>query len=83
MTSDFDIIVIGGGHAGIEASHICAMMGLKTALVTISFETIAQMSCNPAIGGLGKRTWPARWTLWAALCVWPPTIPDCSTAFSI
>ncbi|MBP5627018.1 tRNA uridine-5-carboxymethylaminomethyl(34) synthesis enzyme MnmG [bacterium] len=54
MTSDFDIIVIGGGHAGIEASHICAMMGLKTALVTISFETIAQMSCNPAIGGLGK-----------------------------
>ena len=54
MTSDFDIIVIGGGHAGIEASHICARMGLKTALVTISFETIAQMSCNPAIGGLGK-----------------------------
>lgn len=54
MTSDFDIIVIGGGHAGIEASHICAKMGLKTALVTISFETIAQMSCNPAIGGLGK-----------------------------
>lgn len=54
MTSDFDIIVIGGGHAGIEASHICARMGLKTALVTISIETIAQMSCNPAIGGLGK-----------------------------
>ena len=54
MTASFDIIVIGGGHAGIEASHICARMGLKTALVTISFETIAQMSCNPAIGGLGK-----------------------------
>ena len=54
MTASFDIIVIGGGHAGIEASHICAKMGLKTALVTISFETIAQMSCNPAIGGLGK-----------------------------
>ena len=54
MAADFDIVVIGGGHAGIEASHICAKMGLKTALVTISKRTIAQMSCNPAIGGLGK-----------------------------
>ena len=54
MAADFDIVVIGGGHAGIEASHICAKMGLKTALVTISKRTVAQMSCNPAIGGLGK-----------------------------
>ena len=54
MSLAFDILVIGGGHAGIEASHIASVMGLKTVLLTISKKTIAQMSCNPAIGGLGK-----------------------------
>lgn len=54
MSLEFDILVVGGGHAGIEASHIAAVMGLKTALLTISESTVAQMSCNPAIGGLGK-----------------------------
>lgn len=51
---DFDVIVIGGGHAGCEAAYASASMGLKTCLLTISFDTIAQMSCNPAIGGLAK-----------------------------
>src|SRR4051794_29068114 len=50
----FDVIVIGGGHAGCEAASAAARMGAKTALVTHRFATIGAMSCNPAIGGLGQ-----------------------------
>ncbi|MEH6737159.1 MAG: tRNA uridine-5-carboxymethylaminomethyl(34) synthesis enzyme MnmG [Sulfitobacter sp.] len=50
----FDVIVIGGGHAGTEAAHASARMGANTALLTMSRDTIGVMSCNPAIGGLGK-----------------------------
>src|SRR5580693_7263210 len=50
----FDVIVIGGGHAGCEAASAAARMGATTALVTHRFATIGVMSCNPAIGGLGK-----------------------------
>lgn len=50
----FDVIVIGGGHAGADAAHASARMGAKTALLTMSKATIGVMSCNPAIGGLGK-----------------------------
>src|SRR5205809_5615320 len=50
----FDVIVIGGGHAGCEAAAAAARLGAKTALVTHRFTTIGAMSCNPAIGGLGK-----------------------------
>jgi tRNA uridine 5-carboxymethylaminomethyl modification enzyme len=50
----YDVIVIGAGHAGCEAAHACARMGLKTAMVTMNLDLIAQMSCNPAIGGIAK-----------------------------
>ena len=53
-TNEFDCIVIGAGHAGVEAAHAAATIGAKTCLITISKDTIAKMSCNPAVGGLGK-----------------------------
>ena len=54
MDSRFDVIVIGGGHAGCEAAAAAARMGAQTALLTHRFATVGAMSCNPAIGGLGK-----------------------------
>jgi tRNA uridine 5-carboxymethylaminomethyl modification enzyme len=51
---DYDVIVVGAGHAGCEAASAASRMGLRTILITIHLETIAQMSCNPAIGGLAK-----------------------------
>lgn len=54
MTFTFDVIVIGAGHAGCEAAHAAAMLGVRTLLITIDMNKIAQMSCNPAVGGIAK-----------------------------
>ena len=54
MQEIYDVVVIGAGHAGCEAARACARMGLKTAMVTMNLDLIAQMSCNPAVGGIAK-----------------------------
>src|ERR1700742_3206573 len=54
MQRTYDIIVIGAGHAGCEAARACARLGLNTAMVTMTLDLIAQMSCNPAVGGIAK-----------------------------
>src|SRR6187551_361295 len=54
MFPDYDVIVVGAGHAGCEAAAAAANMGSKVLLITINMQTIAQMSCNPAMGGIAK-----------------------------
>src|SRR6202011_6424530 len=54
MQERYDVVVIGAGHAGCEAARAAARMGLRTAMVTMNLDLIAQMSCNPAVGGLAK-----------------------------
>lgn len=54
MATRYEVIIIGAGHAGCEAARACARLGLKTAMITMNLDLIAQMSCNPAIGGIAK-----------------------------
>src|SRR3954453_18917033 len=54
LTFDYDVVVVGAGHAGSEAGLAAARLGLRTALLTMNADAVAQMSCNPAIGGVAK-----------------------------
>src|SRR5215472_13824320 len=54
MQVRYDAVVIGAGHAGCEAARACARIGLRTAMITMNLDLIAQMSCNPAVGGIAK-----------------------------
>ena len=55
FSEQYDVVVVGAGHAGCEAAMAASRMGLKTALITMNMDLIAQMSCNPAVGGGGVR----------------------------
>src|SRR3981189_2743057 len=54
MQSRYDVVIVGAGHAGCEAARACARLGLRTAMITMNIDLIAQMSCNPAVGGITK-----------------------------
>src|SRR2546428_2038319 len=56
MPCDYDVLIVGAGHAGTEAAVMCARLGARTLMITSNLDTIGQMSCNPAIGGIAKST---------------------------
>ena len=63
---DYDVIVIGAGHAGIEAAHAAATLGAKTAVFTMSLDAIGNMPATPALAARQKARWYVNWMRWAA-----------------
>ena len=77
----FDVIVVGGGHAGTEACLAAARMGCSTLLLTHNIETLGQMSCNPAIGGIGKTHLVKKLMLLGALWLKQQTLVEFNSGF--
>jgi hypothetical protein len=84
MKFDYQVIVVGGGHAGCEAASAIGNMGLEVLLVTMDLNKLAQMSCNPAVGGIAKgqivREMMPWVDLWGSLQMLRPSSFGCSTA---
>lgn len=79
LAGQFDIAVIGAGHAGIEAALAAARLGMETIVFTINLDAVGNMPCNPAIGGTGKGHLVRSWTPWGARWRRPPTRAASST----
>ena len=79
LAGQFDIAVIGAGHAGIEAALAAARLGMETIVFTINLDAVGNMPCNPAIGGTGRAIWSGSWTPWGARWRRPPTRAASST----
>ena len=62
---EYDVIVIGAGHAGIEAAHAAAVLGARTAVFTMSLDAVGNMPCNPASAAPPRAPWCGKWTPWA------------------
>lgn len=74
---EYDVAVIGAGHAGVEAALASARLGLRTIIFTLTLDGIANMPCNPSIGGTAKATLSERLTPWAEKWARAPTEPFC------
>ena len=81
VSNKFDVIVVGGGHAGAEAALASARLGVKTALISLDINAIARMSCNPAIGGLAKGQIVREIDVLGGIVGLAADLPDCNLSY--